>query len=193
MLRKLAALTAVALAGCGSTSVRTVTNPAPPATVSAPATVSQAPPNPCPNITLTAHTSCPFAKNVITAYLAAPSTSIQAYSPITGRTYTMQCAEASGTVSCVGSNDNGVAFQGPPPASNSTSAAPAPATPAPAAAPTIETAGSPDHATDAQFCSAHSCIANFPNGNGTIVQCSDGEWSHSGGLSGACSSHGGEG
>jgi hypothetical protein len=25
------------------------------------------------------------------------------------------------------------------------------------------------------------------------VQCTDGEWSHSGGLSGACSDHGGEG
>jgi hypothetical protein len=42
------------------------------------------------------------------------------------------------------------------------------------------------------FCDTHTCIPNFPNGNGYIVQCSDGEWSHSGGLSGACSWHGGE-
>ncbi len=48
------------------------------------------------------------------------------------------------------------------------------------------------HASDAQFCSAHTCIKNFPNGNGTVVQCADGEWSHSGGLSGECSDHGGD-
>jgi hypothetical protein len=44
---------------------------------------------------------------------------------------------------------------------------------------------------DAGFCSTHRCIANFDNGRGSIVQCRDGEWSHSGGLSGACSGHGG--
>ena len=59
-------------------------------------------------------------------------------------------------------------------------------------APAVEGAGSTSHATDAEFCSRHQCIENFPNGNGSIVQCADGEWSHSGGLSGACSDHGGE-
>jgi hypothetical protein len=52
--------------------------------------------------------------------------------------------------------------------------------------------GSTSHAEDTQFCSTHTCIANFENGNGTVVECNDGEWSHSGGLSGACSHHGGE-
>jgi hypothetical protein len=52
--------------------------------------------------------------------------------------------------------------------------------------------GSLSHAEDSTFCSNHECIANFPNGNGTVVKCSDGTWSHSGGLSGACSDHGGE-
>lgn len=42
------------------------------------------------------------------------------------------------------------------------------------------------------FCSNHNCISNFDNGNGYIVQCGDGMWSHSGGLQGACSDHGGE-
>ena len=42
------------------------------------------------------------------------------------------------------------------------------------------------------FCSAHHCIPSFGEGNGYIVQCLDGEWSHSGGLQGACSYHGGE-
>jgi hypothetical protein len=56
----------------------------------------------------------------------------------------------------------------------------------------VEGPGSASHAEDEQFCSAHHCIANFPNGHGEVVQCSDGEWSHSGGVSGACADHGGE-
>jgi hypothetical protein len=44
----------------------------------------------------------------------------------------------------------------------------------------------------ADFCTTHQCIANFPNGRGTAVQCNDGMWSMSGGIQGACSSHGGE-
>ena len=44
--------------------------------------------------------------------------------------------------------------------------------------------------TDMDSCPTHARIPNFPNGNGYIVQCADGEWSHSGGLSGACSYHG---
>jgi len=56
----------------------------------------------------------------------------------------------------------------------------------------VEGPGSYSHATDAQFCSTHKCIAYFPHGRGTIVQCVDGEWSHSGGIQGACSYHRGE-
>jgi hypothetical protein len=41
------------------------------------------------------------------------------------------------------------------------------------------------------FCSTHRCIPNFSNGHGSIVQCHDGMWSHSGGRRGACSHHGG--
>jgi hypothetical protein len=52
--------------------------------------------------------------------------------------------------------------------------------------------GSTTGTSAADFCTTHTCIPNFPNGNGYIVQCADGEWSHSGGLSGACSDHGGE-
>jgi hypothetical protein len=51
---------------------------------------------------------------------------------------------------------------------------------------------SPAPPSGASFCNSHACIANFDNGNGYIVQCNDGMWSHSGGLSGACSYHGGE-
>ena len=74
------------------------------------------------------------------------------------------------------------------PATSSTSSASADTT----SSEQVEAPGSSSHATDVEFCSAHECIPNFPNGNGDIVQCADGEWSHSGGLSGACSDHGGE-
>jgi hypothetical protein len=42
------------------------------------------------------------------------------------------------------------------------------------------------------FCDTHSCIDNFDDGTGYVVQCADGKWSHSGGRPGACSWHGGE-
>lgn len=41
------------------------------------------------------------------------------------------------------------------------------------------------------FCSSHDCIGNYGNGNGSRVQCEDGTYSHSGGIQGACSYHGG--
>jgi hypothetical protein len=52
--------------------------------------------------------------------------------------------------------------------------------------------GSGSTSAETDFCSTHPCIENFYNGSGYIVQCNDGMWSHSGGLSGACSYHGGE-
>jgi hypothetical protein len=51
--------------------------------------------------------------------------------------------------------------------------------------------GSPSSG-DGSFCDTHSCIDSFDDGTGYIVECSDGEWSHSGGRQGACSYHGGE-
>ncbi len=55
-----------------------------------------------------------------------------------------------------------------------------------------EDVGSTCHAEDAKFCSEHSCIGNFENGRGEVVECADGDFSHSGGIQGACSDHGGE-
>ncbi len=45
---------------------------------------------------------------------------------------------------------------------------------------------------DGDFCLTHDCIPNFDNGNGYPVECTDGTWSDSGGIQGACSDHGGE-
>jgi hypothetical protein len=42
------------------------------------------------------------------------------------------------------------------------------------------------------ICSYFSCIDNFWNGKGYMVECSDGMYSMSGGRRGACSYHGGE-
>jgi hypothetical protein len=41
------------------------------------------------------------------------------------------------------------------------------------------------------FCSYFSCINNFPNGHGYVVECKDSRYSKSGGIQGACSTHGG--
>ena len=43
------------------------------------------------------------------------------------------------------------------------------------------------------FCSYFACIGNFWNGVGYVIQCKDGMFSKSGGRSGSCSSHGGNG
>jgi hypothetical protein len=107
----------------------------------------------------------------------------------------------------------------PPPATAPTPpsppAAPQPATPAPpsppaapstppaaAAAPTCGATSNPwgftfcGGATIAtppvSFCSVFACIPSFWNQtNGYVIQCKDGVMSHSGGVRGSCSSHGG--
>ena len=43
-------------------------------------------------------------------------------------------------------------------------------------------------------CDNHPCIGSWKRDialGGTVVQCADGAWSHAGGLTGACSGHGG--
>jgi len=46
-------------------------------------------------------------------------------------------------------------------------------------------------APPASFCNYFSCIANFWNGRGSVMQCSDLMFSLSGGIRGSCSYHGG--
>lgn len=76
-------------------------------------------------------------------------------------------------------------------AAGTPSAPPAPAR-APSSAPSPPSAPSHSPAGTAQdFCATHQCIPSFDSGHGSIVQCADGNWSHSGGLPGACSHHGG--
>jgi len=153
-----------------------------------------------PNITAGTQTSCGLAENVFRAFAenyqssggTAPST-ISATSPATGQSYAMTCNSSAGNIACSGRSGTRVAFPmqavvayGPVSTTATTPAPAAPGAPSPQAAPGsgIEGPGSSDHATDVQFCSTHSCIPNFPNGNGTIVQCHDSQWSHSGGYLG---------
>jgi len=78
-----------------------------------------------------------------------------------------------------------------PTTATDTTPAPAPATTQAAPPQASESVGSSSHAGDQQFCTVHQCIGNFQGEGGTIVQCSDGTYSHAGGISGSCSHHGG--
>ena len=49
-----------------------------------------------------------------------------------------------------------------------------------------------EHSGDQSFCSTHECIGEYESEPGTVVECSDGSFSHAGGIQGACSHHGGE-
>jgi hypothetical protein len=51
--------------------------------------------------------------------------------------------------------------------------------------------GSYVYSPASSFCAYFSCISNFPNGTGYVVECNDGKFSKSGGKSGSCSQHGG--
>jgi hypothetical protein len=163
------------------------------------------------NITAkTGTTTCPFAQNVFYAYWRDSSPSIRAYSPATDVTYRLRCEDTAGRVSCTAGDGAVVRFSaasierytpanarsyadshdlGPvsTPIVRAPETAPSDPAPAVAAPPLPPVAGTDD------FCTTHDCIPNYPNGRGTTVQCSDGSFSHSGGIQGACSHHGGVG
>lgn len=152
-------------------------------------------------------TTCAFAQNVFYAYWQSDSSPfIQAYSPTTGTSYRVTCVRATSRVGCstrdgarvrfsTASVDRYTAAQASAYADShdvgatSTSAASTPHAPAPAQPPPPP---QPPASSD-DFCATHDCIPNYDNGNGTTVQCSDGSYSHSGGIRGACSHHGGVG
>ena len=155
-----------------------------------------------------AHTSCQFAENANSAFQAVrastgtPPATVAAYSPVTHKHYTLRCVLIAQrtTVECT-SGTASVAFPLEP-GGAAQSESPAPSTPqsespseesSPAGSSSAEDeVGSPSHAGDQKFCEEHDCIGDFTNEEGTVVECSDGSFSHAGGLSGACSDHGGE-
>jgi hypothetical protein len=162
------------------------------------------------NIAVGPHTSCGFANNVFEAYAqvltsgatSAPE-SVAATSPSTGKTYSLNCSVAGGgIVTCNTASGAEVTFPhwaarvynqpAPPSPSPPPSGEPPPSEPPSSSSGEEDEVGSSSHATDAQFCSQHECIGSFETEGGTIVECSDGSYSHAGGISGACSHHGGE-
>ena len=138
----------------------------------------------------------------LSAQDAAAGQSIQVHSPTTGKHYSVSCSPSSGLIGCVGSPlSTGIYVSFPQNAVDSQTQDEANAyasshdvgSPAPASTPTPTPPGSTRvTGSGAGFCTTHICIGNFDNGTGYIVQCVDGEWSHSGGRPGACSDHGGE-
>lgn len=55
------------------------------------------------------NTTCSFARNVASEYYSNPSSTIEVYSPVTGRWYTMSCSSGSPHV-CTGGNNASVYF-----------------------------------------------------------------------------------
>jgi Glucodextranase, domain B len=55
-------------------------------------------------------TSCTFAENVRNAYNEAPGAYLQVYSPVTERTYSMDCTPVGAGVSCNGGNEATVSW-----------------------------------------------------------------------------------
>jgi hypothetical protein len=148
-------------------------------------------------------TTCAFASNVFYEYWGSGSPStIRAYSPTAGRYFRLRCSGGGATIVCRTNRRGAVKF--PTVAVERYSAAQAeryarnhyvgpgsdaPLEPPAPPRPPPEQPPAPASAVD--FCATHNCIPNFDNGNGSVVQCSDGMWSQSGGIQGACSGHGG--
>jgi hypothetical protein len=145
-----------------------------------------------------AHTSCQFAEAVHSAFTQLESTDgvppaeVKAYSPVTKQHYSLQCVLiASRTDAECTTGTAVVSFplhgkEAPKPEGTET----------PRSEGTEEgedKVGSSTHAGDTKFCSEHQCIGSFTTEGGTVVECSDGTFSHAGGIQGACSHHGGVG
>lgn len=144
-------------------------------------------------------TSCDFANNVFWEFFQAqPERDFPAYSSVTGKNYEIHCAGTS-IVTCTGGTGAKIRFPLTAVAAYTQRDAAAYATSHDLGPDAAESAAQsrgdsapvtvPDSAS---FCSTHACIDSFDSGSGYIVQCEDGEWSHSGGRPGACSYHGGE-
>jgi hypothetical protein len=150
---------------------------------------------------------------------SSKGTSMIVYSPATGRNYELRCGPSQGLIGCISSPTSaGLYVSFPQAAIDSYTEAQASAYArtrhvgnpgAPAASPQPQESppskpegghstgedevGSYSHATDEAFCHEHECIGNFESEPGYVVECTDGTFSHAGGISGSCSHHGGNG
>lgn len=69
----------------------------------------------CGEISVNQHTSCAFARVVVSEYDAHRSASFTARSPVTGLTYTVHCEPAHGVVTCDDNSTSTLAFKAPGP------------------------------------------------------------------------------
>jgi hypothetical protein len=132
-----------------------------------------------------------------------PPATIAAYSPVTHKHYMLRCVliDQRITVECV-TGTASVAFpleasgtpksESPTPLSEGSNSGPSEESSPGSSSEEEDEVGSPSHTGDQKFCEEHECIGSFTSEEGTVVECSDGTYSHAGGLSGACSDHGGE-
>jgi hypothetical protein len=155
-----------------------------------------------------ATTTCGFAQNAFYEYwTSGESPNIEVYSPATHRTYSTRCTVANGIVRCTTNDRGAVRFavaavgrydqdQADRYASTHDLGDGAQSE-APSAPYGDGGSGAPNDTSGydggSDFCDTHDCIPNYPSGNGSTVQCADGTYSHSGGIQGACSHHGGVG
>jgi hypothetical protein len=162
------------------------------------------------NIAARRHTTtCAFAENVFYAYWrSGGARAIRAYSSAIDATYRVSCDDTADEVVVCSAGDGAVVRFSTAavdrytseqarayadshdlgPATETDGRAPQAPEPGPAPAPAPPP---PPASGTGDFCSTHDCIPNYDDGNGATVQCADGSFSHSGGIQGACSHHGG--
>jgi hypothetical protein len=164
----------------------------------------------------TATTTCPFAQNIFLAYWTSQNYDdfqLSAYSPAAGRDFAVDCASGQ-TVVCTAGDGAEVSFpQGAADAyslsqakryvsshdvgdvfpwsggGGSSDAAPSASTSSPPTRSSTPSYSVPDTSSTPPGAN----IPNYDEGRGYRVQCADGTFSHSGGIQGACSHHGGLG
>jgi hypothetical protein len=145
--------------------------------------------------------------------------SIMVHSPTTGKDYELGCQSSNGLIGCESTPTSDYIFVDfpeaavnvytdaqarayastrdvghpgkpySPPASSEPSPSPSPESSGGSSS--ADEVGSYSHAGDQAFCEEHQCIGDFEGEGGYVVECSDGTYSHAGGISGSCSHHGG--
>jgi hypothetical protein len=152
-------------------------------------------------------TTCAFANNVFYEYWSsAYKRVIRAYSPAADRVFTTRCLTRNADIECKTADGGVVRFSQAAvdrysPSQADSYAARNDLGPESTAsdsgtshvAPSIDPSGGGSADSSDDFCTTHDCIPNYDNGRGSRVQCADGTYSHSGGIQGACSHHGGVG
>jgi hypothetical protein len=149
------------------------------------------------NITVKATTTtCPFAENVFYGYWTADGDDFSAYSPARRQSYDIACTEAAKII-CKAGDGAEVQFSVRAVERYDQSQADAYAD-SHDLGPDADSDESDDHESTTDepatggITEPGENIPYYDQGNGYRVQCSDGTYSQSGGIQGACSHHGGE-